>query len=71
MPDDLGRMPLSPEVDPFQAEVGRDQRFVPGWNLQNGTVISNPGYDSGDGPLPATDAGNQRLFVQGQAGSIY
>src|SRR5215468_1765681 len=40
MPDALRRLPIPPEVNAFQAEVSRDQRFMPRRNAQNGTVIS-------------------------------
>jgi hypothetical protein len=41
MTDGFGRMPLTPEMNPLQAEVGGNQRLVTKGDLQNGTVVSD------------------------------
>ena len=58
MPDGFGWVPFPSEMDPFQAEIGRDEHFVSGGNLKDGAVISdacghaspsgNSGPDTGD-----------------------
>jgi hypothetical protein len=53
MPYRFGRIPVPPEVDSFQGEVGRNQRvFVLGFLLtsawhksQDGAVVSNSGHN--------------------------
>src|SRR5450631_3729420 len=68
-------MPVAPEVDAFQREVGRDQRFVSRQRAQHGAVVSNSGTDGSLGgagslvrpPSPArrshsANLGNQRFF---------
>jgi hypothetical protein len=46
MTNRLGRVPLAPEVDSFQAEIGCYQRFVPGRKAEDGAVVA----DSRDNP---------------------
>ena len=46
MTDDFGRMPFSPEMNAFQAEIGSNQRLVTGGNLQDGAVIPDAGGNS-------------------------
>lgn len=46
MPYELWRVPLSPEMHTFQAEVGRDQGIVARRNAQHGTVVANTSDNS-------------------------
>jgi hypothetical protein len=39
----FSRMPLSPEMHSFQAEIGGDQGFVTGRNFEDSAVISDAG----------------------------
>jgi hypothetical protein len=42
---ELRRMPLAPEMDAFQAEVGGDQGLVACRNAKHRAVIANAGDD--------------------------
>jgi hypothetical protein len=62
----LRRVPLTPEMHVFQAEISRNQRVVFGWDTQNGSVIANscnepfaPGSALGSEP---SDSRNQLFF---------
>ena len=71
MADRFRRMPVAPEVNAFQREVGRDQGFVSRRQAQHGAVISNSGEDrtvraestpTSGGFRHAANLGNQRFF---------
>ncbi len=74
MADRFRRMPFAAEMDSFKAEVGRDQRFVPRWNAENGTVIADSGNKSRRAAIQTagllTNARDQLSFRQGQGGMI-
>jgi hypothetical protein len=42
---ELRRMPLAPEMDAFQAEVGGDQGLVACTNAKHRAVVPDTGYD--------------------------
>ena len=46
MADRFSRMPHTPEVHVFQAEIGGGEQIVVGWKAQNGTVIANSRHHS-------------------------
>ena len=71
MADDFRRLPVPAEVNTFQAEVGCDQHFVTGRNSEDGTVVADSGNYTVAGRLLFPDVGNERFFIQRQAGSIY
>jgi len=70
MPDDFGGMPLAPEVNPFQAEIGGNQRLVTGRDLQDGTVIPDARYNPFSSSRATSDARDEQLFGERQDGSI-
>jgi hypothetical protein len=35
-------MPLPPEMNVFQREIGRDQRLMASWKLDSGAVVAYP-----------------------------
>ena len=49
----LGRMPISPEMDAFQAEVCRDEKILVGGQSQYSTVIPDALDDRGTPGLGA------------------
>jgi hypothetical protein len=56
MPDGISRVPLPPEMDIFNAEIGCDQNLVSGAGTQNGAVIANSthhGFVYGSAGQPA------------------
>jgi hypothetical protein len=61
--DDFGGMPLAAEMNVLQAEVGRDQSFVPARDTQDGTVIPNAGGERTiAGRFQAANAGDELLL---------
>jgi len=55
-------VPLTAEMNPFQAEVGRNQRLMAFRDADNGTVISNAEDQAFTAGGTASNARNQRLF---------
>ena len=49
MSNTFRRVPFSPEMNPFQGEVCRDQSFVPGCGLQDRAVIADRCHNSRTG----------------------
>ena len=71
MADHLGSMPLAAEMDALQAEIGGYERFVSGRDSEGGAVVTNADANRGPALCPGTDAGDDRLFPERQANSIY
>src|SRR5262249_18088962 len=61
MPKALGRLPIAPEVNSFQAEISRDQPLMSRRNAQNGTVISHSKCYFGILGLPGASKSRQKL----------
>jgi hypothetical protein len=59
MADGLSRMPLTPEMNPFEAEIGRNQRFVTGGNLQDSGIVADASYNSSPSGCPIPNARDQ------------
>ena len=57
MANDFRRVPFPPKVNPFQAEISRDQHFMALGNAQDGTVVANPGNHPRPEPLLLADGG--------------
>jgi hypothetical protein len=55
-------MPLTPEMNPLQAEIGSNQRLLAGGNFENGAVISNASGYPTSSDSPVADARDQSLF---------
>ena len=70
MPDHFGGMPLAPEMNPFQAEVGSNQRLLTGRDLQDGTVIPDTRYNPFSSSRATSDARNEQFFRERQDGSM-
>jgi hypothetical protein len=70
MPDDFGGMPLAAEVNPFQAEIGSNQRLVTGRDLQDGTVIPDARCNPFSSSCATSDARDEQFFGERQDGSI-
>jgi hypothetical protein len=71
MANRFGRMPVSPEMNTFKAEVRGDQHFVLGPQPQHRTVVSDTG-EEGTIPTPrawldrhSADVGNESFFWKG------
>jgi len=58
MANRFGRMPVPPEMNPFEAEIRGDQHFVFGPQPQHRTVISDAGEE---GTIPAPRASLERI----------
>jgi hypothetical protein len=60
-------VPLAPEVDAFQAEVGRDQHFMASGNPQYGTIVTDSAARTRAAlRRRAANALDQNLFLQRQ-----
>src|SRR5579863_6255322 len=70
MPNHFGGMPLAPEMDSFQAEIGSNQRLVTGGDLQDGTVIPDARCDPFSSSRATSDARDEQFFGERQDGSI-
>ena len=55
-------MPLSPEMNPFQAEVGGNQRLVTRGYLQDGAIVSDAGSNPLSSGSPIPDVRDQSFF---------
>ena len=66
---DFGGMPFTPEMNSFQAEIGSNQHFVTGGDLQDGAIIPDAGCDSSSSRCPLPDARDQEFFGQRQGGT--
>src|SRR3979411_1265281 len=71
MANRFGRMPVSPEMNTFKAEVRGDQHFVLGPQPQHRTGVSDTG-EEGTIPTPrawpdrhSADVGNESFFWKG------
>ncbi len=66
MANRLGGMPLAPEMNPFEAEIGSHQQLVTRGGLENGAIVS----DTSDHALSSggafADAHDQQLFGEWQ-----
>jgi len=76
MANRFGRMPVPPEMNPFEAEIRGDQHFVFGPQPQHRTVISDAG-EEGTIPAPraslerhSADVGNESFFWNRHAREI-
>ena len=70
MPNNFGRMPLAPEMNPFQAEISSNQRLVTGRDLQDGTVIPDARCNPFSSSCATSDARDEQFFGERQDGSI-
>ena len=61
-------MPIPPEVDSFQAEIGSNQDLVTGGDLQDSAIIPDAGCDSSSSGCLFPDARDQEFFGQRQGG---
>lgn len=83
MPHRFWRLPIPPEVNAFQAEVGGHQSIGPGAHTQHGTVIPDPREDlclssmntSVRQPQPgfryAANLADQRFFGERHDNTLY
>jgi hypothetical protein len=62
MTDGLGRMPLAPEMSPFQAEICSNEHLVTSGDLQDGAIISNASCNPWSSGGSTPDASNQQFF---------
>ena len=62
MADGFGGMPFSPEMNPFQAEIGSNQRLVTGGDLQDGAIISDASSESSSAMSLPPDARDEQSF---------
>ena len=53
MADRIGRMPLTAEVHPFEAEIGGDQRLCASHGVEHGAIVSNGAKDASWGRAPS------------------
>ena len=60
------RVPFAPEMDAFQAEVGREQYFVIAGGSQYRTIVADAPDCPGPSPALATDSSDKRFFSEGQ-----
>jgi hypothetical protein len=58
----FGWMPLPPEMNSFQAEIGGDQGFVTNWNFEDGAIIPDAGGYASPSGSSTPDARDQRSF---------
>ncbi len=59
-------MPCAAEMNSFEAEIGRDQRFVAAGQANYGTIVTDALDNSGSRPHTAADSLNQLFFEQRQ-----
>ena len=71
MANHLRSVPLSKEMDTFQAEISGYQRFVAGRDAQGSAIVSNAEANRGSMLCTAANASDNRLFAKRQANSIY
>ena len=65
-------VPLAPEVDAFQAEIGGHERFMAGRDSQDSAVVADAEANCRHRRfVRSADAGDDRLFGERQANSIY
>jgi hypothetical protein len=69
MADGLGGMPRAAEVDAFEAEIRRDESFVPRWDAKGSAVVADADENRRAGFCPGEDASDDRLFAKRQAKS--
>jgi hypothetical protein len=70
MPNDFGEVPLAPEMNPFQAEIGSNQGLVTGGYLQYGTIIPDACRNPFSASRATSDARNEQFFGERHGGSI-
>jgi hypothetical protein len=63
MANNLRWVPLSPEMDALEAEIGGDQSFVSGRDSQGATVVADADADACAASCTGTHALDNRLFV--------
>jgi hypothetical protein len=56
MTDRFSGMPLAPEMNPLEAEIGSHQRLLPAGNCQDGTIVSDAGCDASPSGNPTPNA---------------
>jgi hypothetical protein len=69
--DNLGSVPFTPEMDPFQAEIGGDQSLVSKRDSQGGAVVADADANRCATFCPGAHSLDDRLFAESQANSIY
>jgi hypothetical protein len=62
MSDNLRRMPLAAEVNPFEAEVGGHQHFVCARDPQHGAIVANADANAGGFPGSIPNSADEFLF---------
>jgi hypothetical protein len=67
----LGRMPLAPEMNPFQAEIGGNQRLVTRRDLQDGAIISDTSCNRSPSGSPTPNTRDQQFFGVRQDAPMY
>jgi len=65
-PDDFRGMPLAPEVDILEREIGSDQQLVAGGRPQNGAVVPDAGNDGRTPTSLPPDTRNERFLSERQ-----
>jgi hypothetical protein len=68
MTNRFGGMPLAPEMDPLEAEIGSDQRLLAAGNCQDGAIVSNAGCNASPPRGPTPNASDQEFFGLRQGG---
>lgn len=71
MPNGLGWVPISAEMDPSKTEVGGNNGFLAGRNPEYGAIVADSGDDIFAPASLSADARNQRFFVQRHDGIHY
>jgi uncharacterized repeat protein (TIGR03803 family) len=62
MANDLGRVPLTPEMNSFQAEIGGNQRLLTSGNFEDGAIISDADSYALPSGSPSADGRDQQFF---------
>lgn len=71
MADYFGSMPLPPEVDPLQTEIGGYEHFVAVRDAQGGAIVADAEAHCGPTLRAEPNPFDDRLFAERQANSIY
>jgi hypothetical protein len=66
MANGLGGMPLAPEVNPFQAEIGSNHNLMTRGNLKDGAIVTDAGGYSSSSCSPTPNARDQQFFSDRQ-----
>jgi hypothetical protein len=68
--NDLGWVPLAPEMNPFQAEIGGNQGLVTWGNLQDRAIVTDASYNPSPSGSPIPNARDQQFFGVRQNATI-